>query len=73
MAKPVNAEVKSRPGEPIEKLIRRFSKQVKKEKIMEQLRERRHYKKPSEKRRRKALQRRRIMKQLREAREAKEQ
>jgi len=49
----VNAEVTARSGEPADKLIRRFSKKVRKEGIIEQYRERMYYEKPSDKRRRK--------------------
>tara|TARA_Y100000296_G_C4933500_1_gene137826 strand:+ start:185 stop:406 length:222 start_codon:yes stop_codon:yes gene_type:complete len=73
MARPVHVEIKAKPGEPIERMLRRFQKKVKKEKILEEVRNRRYYEKPSTKRRRKKLQRQRIMRQLREAREAKEQ
>tara|TARA_Y100000034_G_scaffold63255_1_gene76517 strand:+ start:3297 stop:3491 length:195 start_codon:yes stop_codon:yes gene_type:complete len=39
----------ARKNEPIERLIKRFSKKVKKELIIEQVRERQYYEKPSEK------------------------
>ena len=48
MKKPINVEVRSKKNEPIDKLIRRFSKKVKKELIIEEVRERRYYEKPSE-------------------------
>ena len=35
MKKPINVEVRSKKNEPIDKLIRRFSKKVKKELIIE--------------------------------------
>ena len=47
----VNAEVTARSGEPADKLIRRLSKKVRKERIIEQYRERMNYEKPSDKRR----------------------
>ena len=44
MSGPVNVEVKLRDGEPVERLIRRFTKKVKKEGIMEEYRKRQHIK-----------------------------
>jgi small subunit ribosomal protein S21 len=41
-------------NESAEKMIRRFLKKVKKERIIEEVRERRHYKKPSIKKREKS-------------------
>lgn len=66
MAKTINVEVTSRRNEPPEKMIRRFTKKVKKEGILEEVRERAYYMKPSEKRRRKRRERDRVMKKLRE-------
>ena len=66
MAKTINVEVTSRRNEPPEKMIRRFTKMVKKEGILEEVRERAYYMKPSEKRRRKRRERDRVMKKLRE-------
>ena len=43
-----NVTVKARAGESSEKLIKRFMKQVKKFKIIEQVRDRRYYKKKSD-------------------------
>tara|TARA_R100000808_G_C2151507_1_gene160578 strand:- start:587 stop:808 length:222 start_codon:yes stop_codon:yes gene_type:complete len=43
-----NVTVKQRSGESSEKLIKRFMKQVKKFKIIEQVRDRRYYKKKSD-------------------------
>ena len=48
MEKPINVEVQARKNEPIEKTIKRFSKKVKKERIVEEHRERKYYEKPSE-------------------------
>jgi len=64
----VNVSVRARGREPAEKLIRRFIRKCKKEKIVERYRERHdHYVKPSEKRRIK----RRKAKRLRELDELK--
>jgi len=49
--KPVYAEVYSRRNEPTERLIRRFAKDVKKSGIIQEIRDRRYYKKPSDRRR----------------------
>ena len=61
MGKNSNIILKAKKNEPAEKLIRRFIKKVKKEKIVEQVRDRKYYKKPSikkkEKKRKAQLQR----------------
>jgi|TARA_R110000765_G_scaffold143492_2_gene245128 small subunit ribosomal protein S21 len=49
----VNAEVFLRTGETTEKLIRRFGKKVRKERIIEEYRDRMYYEKPSDKKRKK--------------------
>lgn len=61
--KPVRVEVRAKyPDEPIEKMVKRFSRKVKKERIIESFLEKRTYTKPSvarrikEKRRQKTLQ-----------------
>jgi len=43
----VNVRVKEKKGEPFEKMVKRFLKKVKKERIIEQVKERRYYEKPS--------------------------
>ena len=50
MGKPMHIEVFPRRGESIERTIRRFVRKTKKEKLIEQLRDRRYYEKPSAKR-----------------------
>ena len=57
---PVNAEVVRKENESIERMLKRFVKKVKKEGIMEELREKSYYKKPSEVKRRKKERRKRI-------------
>tara|TARA_Y100000310_G_scaffold71194_1_gene67015 strand:- start:507 stop:716 length:210 start_codon:yes stop_codon:yes gene_type:complete len=47
MSTPVHAEVVARKNEDTERLIRRFIKKVKKEEIIEEVRNRKYYKKPS--------------------------
>ena len=49
--KPVYVEVKAKYNEPTERLIRRFIKSVKKSGIMQEIRDRRYYRKPSDVRR----------------------
>ena len=40
------------PGEPLEKALRRFKKKIERAGVLKQLKTRRHYEKPSEKKRR---------------------
>ncbi|HAL92694.1 MAG TPA: 30S ribosomal protein S21, partial [Verrucomicrobia bacterium] len=47
-------EVKIRKGESVEKALRRLKKKLDREGIMRDIRAKRHFEKPSEKRRRKA-------------------
>ncbi len=49
------AEVRAREGEPFESIMRRFSKKVKQNGILSELRRREYYEKPSVKRKRKLL------------------
>ena len=61
----VNVEVKQRDHrEPIERLIKRFMKKVKKEKVIESFLEHSRYQKPSEKRRRAQERRKRVLDKL---------
>ncbi len=46
------SEVKLKKGEPIDKALRRLKKKLDKEGTLKELRNRRHFEKPSEKRRR---------------------
>tara|TARA_R110000782_G_scaffold142291_2_gene234941 strand:- start:493 stop:696 length:204 start_codon:yes stop_codon:yes gene_type:complete len=59
-----NVTVIARYKEPAERLIKRFSRKVKKEGILEELRERRFYKKPSTKRREERLRRKRVIRKV---------
>ena len=70
----VNAEVKVRPNESIEKAIRRFSKMVRKSGILDEVREKQYYEKPSvkkKKKRQEAARRRWVEERRAEKREAK--
>lgn len=51
----VNVKVQPKKDEPFEKMLKRFMKKVKKERIIEQVRERRYYEKPSVTRRKAKL------------------
>ena len=57
--KPCNLEVVVRNPEDIERMIKKFNKKVKKMGIIEEIKERRYYTKPSVKRRRKKIQQQR--------------
>ena len=48
MATKANVTIKPRAGESAERLIKRFMKKVKKQRIIEQIRDRRYYKKKSD-------------------------
>ena len=47
------SEVRTRKGEPVERALRRLKKKMDKEGTMKELRNRRHFEKPSEAKRRK--------------------
>ncbi len=47
------SEVKLKKGEPIDRALRRLKKKVDRENIIKDVRNKRHYEKPSERRRRK--------------------
>ena len=61
--------VTPRKKEHPERLIKRFIRKVKKERVLEQVRERRFYEKPSVKRRRKKEQRERVLRKLEQKRQ----
>ena len=64
MGRPMHAEVTAKYNESIERLINRFNKKLKKSNIMQELRDRRYYKKPSEKRKIKKEKRLRTLRKL---------
>ena len=72
MSKPMHIEITPRKNEQPERMIRRFIKKIKKEGILEQVRERKYYVKPSEVRRKKRRERAAVMKKLQAQREAKD-
>ena len=60
--RPIHVEISPRfPDEPLERMVKRFVKKVKKQKILDQVRDRRHYEKPSTKRRKEAVRRKRLI------------
>jgi len=69
MSKTVNVVITPRKNESPERMIRRFTKKVKKEGILEEVRERAYYVKPSQKRRKKRLERKRVMRKLQQQRD----
>jgi small subunit ribosomal protein S21 len=46
-------EIKLKKGEPVERALRRLKKKIDREEVLKEVRNRRHYEKPSERRRRK--------------------
>ena len=59
----INTQVFSRRNETTEQLIKRFSRKVRKEGIIEEYKERMYYEKPSDERRRKKKRAKKQMKQ----------
>ena len=63
--RPINVQVKPRHrDEPPEKLIKRFMKKVKNERIIEKTLERRRFTKPSVKRRKEKIRRKKLIQKL---------
>ena len=58
---PVHVEVKVNDQEQIERMIKKFTRKVKKCGILDEVRERRYYTKPSVNRRKKKLERQRLI------------
>jgi len=67
MAKrPINVEIKPKHNEHPDRLIRRFTRKVKKEGILDEVRERRYYEKPSTRKRKEKIRRKRLAKREQE-------
>jgi ribosomal protein S21 len=66
-----HVKVEARRNEPGERLIKRFSRKVKKEGIIDEVRERRFFVKPSKIRRLKKLRRKRIARKITNEQKAK--
>ena len=63
--RPINVETRPKyRDEPLERMIKRFIKKVKKEKIIERFRENRYYEKPSITRRKEIKRRKRTLDKL---------
>lgn len=67
--KPAHIEIKVRNGESIERAIKRFSKKVKKEGILDVVRDKMYYEKPSIKKRRLKKRRKAVLDKLKAKRE----
>ena len=66
MSRAIVVEVRPKfKDEPIERMIKRFSKKCKKERIIEEYRDRMYYEKPSIKRKREKERRKRVLQKLR--------
>ena len=66
MSKPVHVEVVNKGNMPIEILIKKFSRLVKEQGVIQEVRDRRYYEKPSDKRRKAKLRRAKVIKKLNE-------
>jgi len=66
---PINVETFVKKGEPIERTIKRFSRKVKKEGVIDRYRDRMYYEKSSDRKRRLAKRRKAIMQKLKQKRE----
>jgi len=65
MSRPILVEVRSKyQNEPIETLIKRFNKKVKKEGVIEKYLEKKYYEKPSNKRRKERERRRKLLQKV---------
>jgi len=64
----INVKVESRRNEPVERLIKRFNKKVRREGVIEECRDRMYYEKPSVKNARKRRQRKRVLEKLKKER-----
>ena len=69
MSSIINVEVTPRKNEDIERTLKRFIKKVKKERIIETVRERQYYEKPSVVKRKKKKQRKAALDKLKVKRE----
>lgn len=67
--KPAHVETKVRKDESIERAIKRFSKKVKKERVLEEVRDKMYYEKPSVAKRREKKRRKAVLDKLKAKRE----
>ena len=68
MSKPVHVEVVNKGNMPVEVLIKKFNRIVKKEGVMQEVRDRRYYEKPSDKRRKERIRRKKLIKKANQER-----
>ena len=61
---PINVEVWVKKGDSPERAIKRFSRKVKKERVLDKVREKMYYEKPSDKKRRMAKRRKATLDKL---------
>jgi len=66
---PINIETKVKPNDSIERAVKRFSRKVKKEGILDQVREKMRFEKPSDKKRRMAKKRKAVLRRLKQKEE----
>ena len=62
--RPINVEIRPRGNESVERMLKKFSRKVKKAKILERCRDRMYYEKPSDQKRREKKQRRNVLDKL---------
>ena len=66
---PVNVDVRVRDNESIERALKRFTRKVKKEGIIQKVRDRMRYEKPSVKKAKAAKQRKKVLDKLKKERD----
>ena len=66
--KNINVEIVPRNNESVERLLKRFTRKIKKEGIIQEVRDRRYYEKPSAKKAKVAKQRKKILDKLKRER-----
>ena len=71
MGKPVNVQVINKGNIPVEVLIKRFNRAVKKAGVIKEVRERRYYEKPSDKKRKEKKRRLKLIKKMAQERNKK--
>ena len=64
MGKPVHVQVINKGNIPVEVLIKRFNRAVKKAGVIKEVRERRYYEKPSDKKRKEKKRRLKLIKKM---------
>jgi|TARA_R110000824_G_scaffold197923_4_gene381672 small subunit ribosomal protein S21 len=67
--KNINVEIVPRNNESVERLLKRFTRKIKKEGIIQEVRDRRYYEKPSAKKAKVAKQRKKILDKLKRERD----